>query len=58
MEEIQVTPQTTASKPSFILPPHSNRMALSIICTLLCCLIGGIIAIIILAAIGVLADLY
>ena len=46
MEEIHVTPQTTASKPSFILPPHSNRMALSIICTLFCCLIGGIIAII------------
>ena len=29
-----------------ILPPHSNKMAMSIICTLFCCLIGGIIAII------------
>ena len=30
----------------YILPAHSNKMAMSIICTLFCCLIGGIIAII------------
>lgn len=31
---------------SYILPHHSNKMALSIVCTLFCCLIGGVIAII------------
>ncbi|MCI1786218.1 MAG: CD225/dispanin family protein [Bacteroidales bacterium] len=31
---------------SVILPEHSNKMALSIICTIFCCLIGGIIAIV------------
>ena len=46
MEENQATPQATAPRSSFILPPHSNKMAMSIICTLFCCLIGGIIAII------------
>ncbi len=46
MEETQATPQTTTQKSSFILPPHSNKMAISIICTLFCCLIGGIIAIV------------
>ena len=30
----------------FILPPHKNKMAMSIICTLFCCLIGGIVAIV------------
>lgn len=30
----------------FIIPPHSNRMALSILCTIFCCQIAGIIAII------------
>lgn len=29
-----------------ILPPHSNKMVLSIICTIFCCLLGGIIAIV------------
>lgn len=37
-------PQVNRS--GFILPPHSNRMALSIICTIFCCLVGGIIAIV------------
>lgn len=46
MDETQVTPQTTQHGPSFVLPPHSNKMAWSIICTLFCCLVGGIIAII------------
>lgn len=46
MEENQATPQSTAPKSSLILPPHSNKMAMSIICTLFCCLIGGVIAII------------
>lgn len=31
---------------SDIILPHSNKLALSIVCTLFCCLIGGIIAII------------
>ena len=34
------------SSPSFILPAHSNKLALSIICTIFCCQIGGIVAII------------
>ena len=50
MEEIQYTnpaaPQQTQQGSNFILPPHKNKMAMSIICTLFCCLIGGIIAII------------
>ena len=46
MEETQATPQTATQKSSFILPPHSNKMALSIVCTVFCCLIGGIIAIV------------
>ena len=46
MEENQVTSQTATPKSSYILPTHSNRMAMSIICTLFCCLIGGIIAIV------------
>lgn len=32
--------------PHIIIPAHSNKMAMSIICTLFCCLIGGIIAIV------------
>lgn len=32
--------------PQIIIPAHSNKMAMSIICTLFCCLIGGIIAIV------------
>ena len=44
MEENAATPQSVGS--SYMLPPHSNKMAMSIICTLFCCLIGGIIAII------------
>lgn len=46
MEENQVTYQPATPRSSFILPPHSNKMAMSIICTLFCCLIGGIIAIV------------
>lgn len=46
MEENQVSQPTVSATSSFILPPHNNRMAMSIICTLFCCLIGGIIAII------------
>ena len=46
MAEIQYPQQTTTGHSSFVLPPHSNKMAMSIICTLLCCLVGGIIAII------------
>ncbi|MBQ1648163.1 MAG: CD225/dispanin family protein [Bacteroidales bacterium] len=38
--------ETPQSKPQFVLPPHSNKMAMSIICTVFCCLVGGIIAII------------
>ena len=44
--------QTTVATPvekketiNVIIPPHSNKMALSIVSTLFCCLIGGIIAI-------------
>lgn len=50
MEEIQNTNPAAPPQPqqgsNFILPPHKNKMAMSIICTLFCCLIGGIIAII------------
>lgn len=38
--------QVGTHQSSFMLPPHSNQMALAIICTLFCCLIGGIIAIV------------
>lgn len=48
-----VTEQSTQSDsvvktetPHIIIPAHSNKMAMSIICTLFCCLIGGIIAIV------------
>ena len=44
MEENINAPQS--ARQSIILPPHSNKMAMSIICTLFCCLIGGIIAIV------------
>ena len=37
------TPTTSSN---VILPPHNNKMTMSIICTIFCCLIGGIIAII------------
>lgn len=46
MEETGYTSQPTVQKSTFILPPHSNKMAMSVICTLFCCLIGGIIAIV------------
>lgn len=29
-----------------ILPAHKNKMVLSILCTLFCCIIGGIVAIV------------
>ena len=45
MEEIQPNPQTAERSP-VILPPHSNKLAMSIICTIFCCLISGIIAIV------------
>ena len=38
--------QSQYNQPQYILPAHKNKMAMSIICTLFCCLIGGIIAII------------
>lgn len=44
MEDNYAKPSNSGS--SYILPPHSNKMAMSIICTLFCCLIGGIIAIV------------
>lgn len=43
-ENLSRPAETTTSK--FLLPAHSNKMVLSVICTLFCCLIGGIIAII------------
>lgn len=29
-----------------VLPPHSNKMVWAILCTLFCCLLGGILAIV------------
>lgn len=46
MEENQANPQSARPATSFILPPHSNKMVMSVLCTLFCCLVGGIIAII------------
>ena len=50
MEENTVPPQSSAQSSaqssSFILPPHSNKMLVSIICALLCFRLGGIIAIV------------
>ena len=59
MEETQVTPLTPQRGPSFVLPPHSNKMAWSIICTLFCCLVGGIdvIIFVVLMALGVFAEI-
>lgn len=34
------------SSSGIILPSHSNKMVMSVLCTLFCCLIGGIIAIV------------
>lgn len=31
---------------SVILPPHSDRMVWAILCTIFCCLVGGIVAIV------------
>ena len=42
----QAAPQTTAPGTSFILPPHSNKLTMSILCLLFCCLLGGIFAIV------------
>lgn len=33
-------------KPSFVLPPHKDHMTLAIVCTLFCCMLSGIIAIV------------
>lgn len=33
------------NKQSFIIPPHSNKLFLSIICTLFYCIIPGVVAI-------------
>ena len=38
--------QSQYNQPQYILPAHKNKMAMSIICALFCCLVGGIIAII------------
>ena len=48
MEETtpQVAPQPQQASTNTILPPHSNKMTMSIVVTIFCCLIGGIIAII------------
>ena len=42
----QTTEQPQKTSSGMILPPHSNKMIMSIICTIFCCLIGGIVAII------------
>ena len=51
MEELtsnSTVPEVQVSKNSsgIIIPSHSNMMAMSIICTIFCCIIGGIIAIV------------
>ncbi|MDE5732370.1 MAG: CD225/dispanin family protein [Bacteroidales bacterium] len=33
-------------KSSFVLPPHKDHMTLAIVCTLFCCIVSGIIAIV------------
>lgn len=38
--------QDTNTSQTVILPPHKNKMAMSIICTLFCFIIGGIVAMI------------
>ena len=34
------------SQPNVVLPPHSNKMVWAVLCTLFCCLVGGIVAIV------------
>lgn len=51
MEDIQPQATQTNGQPQkpvqeIILPPHSNKMIMSIICTVFYCLISGIIAIV------------
>lgn len=48
MEETnpQVVQQPQPATSNVIIPPHSNKMTMSIVVTIFCCLIGGIIAII------------
>ena len=36
----------STQRSSFLLPPHKDRLVLSILCKLFCCQIGGIVAII------------
>ena len=50
MEEKETTGYTKdereKTRTTFILPPHNNLMVWAILITLLCCLVGGIIAIV------------
>ena len=38
--------QAQLSSANILLPSHSNNMIMAILCTLFCCLVGGIIAIV------------
>lgn len=46
METIDPQPETHHSEQRYYIPSHSNYMIWAILCTLFCCQIGGIIAIV------------
>lgn len=46
MEINQFDQNAQYGQPSVVLPPHGNKMVWAILCTLFCCLVGGIVAIV------------
>lgn len=46
MEINQFDPNSQYGQPMAVLPPHSNKMVWAILCTIFCCLVGGIVAIV------------
>ncbi len=46
MEIDQFDQNSQYGQPSAVLPPHSSKMVWAILCTLFCCLVGGVVAIV------------
>lgn len=44
MEILSPSPSRESSR--IILPPHNDRMVWAILCTIFCCLVGGIVSIV------------
>lgn len=43
---MEILSPSTGEPSRIVLPPHNDRMFWAIICTIFCCLVGGIIAIV------------